>query len=229
MPTPHSDDTVANAQDGRMLQTAVTALTLRVADAVGPRLRDPVLDRLAGVFVRRHPRAAEAVASLPEATVLIDAVDLPRGLLLRVGPDGLRLRLCDVAAVTADTTADAAPDAAPDAVVRGRFAALLDLAEGRIDGDALFFRRDLTIAGDTALVVALRNALDGEEIDVMAELDAVAGPLGRLGPMARRHAARIADALGGLQGALLQPVVGRIGALERRLARMETRMDPRGR
>lgn len=225
MPTSHSDDTVANAQDGRMLQTAVTALTLRVADAVGPRLRDPVLDRLAGVFVRRHPRAAEAVSSLPEATVLIDAVDLPRGLLLRVGPDGLRLRLCDVAAITAG----AAPDAAPDAVVRGRFAALLDLAEGRIDGDALFFRRDLTIAGDTALVVALRNALDGEEIDVMAELDAVAGPLGRLGPMARRHAARIAGALGGLQGALLEPVVGRIGALERRLARMETRMDPRGR
>jgi len=221
MPTPRSDDTPANAQDGRTLQTAVTALTLRVADAVGPRLRDPVLDRLAGVFVRRHPRAAEAVSSLPEATVLIDAVDLPRGLLLRVGPEGLRLRLCDVAATAAD--------AAPDATVRGRFAALLDLAEGRIDGDALFFRRDLSIAGDTALVVALRNALDGEEIDVEAELDAVAGPLGRLGPMARRHAAGIAGALGGLHGALLEPVLDRLGALERRLARMENRMEPRER
>lgn len=217
MPTPRFDDTAANAQDGRALQTAVTALTLRVADAVGPRLRDPLLDRLAGIFVRRHPRAAEAVSSLPEATVLIDAVDLPQGLLLRVGPDGLRLRLCSVAATAADAT------------VRGRFAALLDLAEGRIDGDALFFRRDLSIAGDTALVVALRNALDGEEIDVMTELDAVAGPLGRLGPMARRHAAGLAGALGGLHGALLEPVVERLGALERRLARMETRMEPRER
>ncbi|CAO3432390.1 ubiquinone anaerobic biosynthesis accessory factor UbiT [Azospirillum doebereinerae] len=212
MPTPRSDDTTTNAPDGRALETAVTALALRVADAAGPRLRDPLLDRLAAVFVRRHPRAAEAVSSLPEATVLIDAADLPRGLLLRVGPEGLRLRLCDVPATTADAT------------VRGRFAALLDLAEGRIDGDALFFRRDLGIAGDTALVVALRNALDGEEIDVLAELDAVAGPLGRLGPMARRHATRIADALGGLQGALLAPVIGRVGALERRLARMESRM-----
>lgn len=107
--------------------------------------------------------------------------------------------------------------------MRGHFGALLDLAEGRIDGDALFFRRDLTIAGDTGIVVALRNALDGEDIDILAELDAALGPLGRFGPMARRHAARVADALDGVRAVLLRPAERRIGALEQRLARVERR------
>ncbi|MBP2290670.1 ubiquinone anaerobic biosynthesis accessory factor UbiT [Azospirillum rugosum] len=201
------------------METAVAALALRLARVAGPRLGNPVLDRLSQVFARRHPRAAEALAELPAATVLVDPTDLPSGLLLRLGPGGLRLRLCDAAATTAD------------AMVRGRFGALLDLAEGRIDGDALFFRRDLTIAGDTALVVALRNALDGEDIDLLAEIDAAAGPIGRFGPKARQHAAqtaaRVAETLSGLRSALLRPEARRLDALERRVARVESRVESR--
>lgn len=212
MLTPRSDDAGAKGGDGQPLEVTVASLALRFAGLVGPRLRDPILDRLAGTFARRHPRAAEALSALPEGTILIDPADLPHGLLMRVGPGGLRLRLC----------AKADAEAAADAVVRGRFGALLDLVEGRIDGDALFFRRDLTIAGDTALVVALRNTLDGEDLDLLAELDAAAGPLGRLGPKARQHASRIGDALRGVRAVLLQPAVQRLDALERRLARIES-------
>lgn len=211
MLTPSPEEAAGKPRGGRPLETAIAALALRVAGAAGSRFGDPLLDRLARVFARRHPRASEALSALPASAVLIDPVDLPSGVLLRLGPGGLRLRLCD-----ADT-------AAADAVVRGRFGALLDLAEGRIDGDALFFRRDLTIAGDTALVVALRNALDGEDLDLMAELDAAAGPLGRLGPKARQHAARVAEAVSGLRMALLQPAARRLDELERRVARVESR------
>ncbi|MCW2243255.1 ubiquinone anaerobic biosynthesis accessory factor UbiT [Azospirillum canadense] len=211
MSTHSHDEAAGTSRIGRPLETTVAALALRLARAVGPRLGNPVLDRLSQVFARRHPRAAEALAELPASTVLVDPVDLPSGLLLRLGPGGLRLRLCD------------AVDASADAVVRGRFGALLDLAAGRIDGDALFFRRDLTIAGDTALVVALRNALDGEDIDLLIEIDAAAGPIGRFGPEARRHAARLAETLGGLRSALLRPEARRLDALERRVARVESR------
>lgn len=214
MLTQSHDEAAGATRSGRPLETAVAALALRLARVAGPRLGNPVLDRLSQVFARRHPRAAEALAELPASTVLVDPTDLPSGLLLRLGPSGLRLRLCDAATQA-------------DAVVRGRFGALLDLAEGRIDGDALFFRRDLTIAGDTALVVALRNALDGEDIDLLAEIDAAAGPIGRFGPMARQHAARVAETLGALRSALLRPESRRLDALERRVARVESRSDLR--
>jgi len=41
---------------------------------------------------------------------------------------------------------------------------MIELLEGRADGDALFFSRTLTVEGDMEAVVALRNAIDGSEI-----------------------------------------------------------------
>ena len=55
-----------------------------------------------------------------------------------------------------------ADDAPADASVKGSLEALLALLEGRIDSDALFFTREIVIAGDTSAVVALRNVLDRE-------------------------------------------------------------------
>ena len=47
---------------------------------------------------------------------------------------------------------------------------------GAFDGDALFFSRDLVIEGDTAAVLALRNAIDDAELDLSAEAQAMSGP-----------------------------------------------------
>jgi predicted lipid carrier protein YhbT len=51
------------------------------------------------------------------------------------------------------------------------------MMHGAEDGDALFFSRDLTVEGDTAAVLALRNAMDDAELDLTEELAALAGPL----------------------------------------------------
>ena len=58
--------------------------------------------------------------------------------------------------------------------------ALIELLEGRVDGDALFFSRDLAIEGDTEVVLMLRNAVDSEVIDVLDDLTSVFGPLAGL-------------------------------------------------
>jgi predicted lipid carrier protein YhbT len=72
-------------------------------------------------------------------------------------------------------------DASPwDARIAGPLAALLGLVHGAFDGDALFFSRDLIIEGDTEAVLALRNAIDNEEIDMASEMTALFGPLERL-------------------------------------------------
>ena len=71
---------------------------------------------------------------------------------------------------------------AHDACIAGKFFILLDMIDGSLDGDALFFSRDLQVSGDTEAVVALRNALDdfeGSALDsVVASFGALSGPAG---------------------------------------------------
>lgn len=47
------------------------------------------------------------------------------------------------------------------------------MVHGALDGDALFFSRDILIEGDTEAVLALRNAVDDAEIDLAGEIAAV--------------------------------------------------------
>lgn len=73
----------------------------------------------------------------------------------------------------------AVPADRPDAVIKGPFFMLLGLLEGRIDGDAVFFSRQLSVSGDTEAILALRNALDDSALDLPAEIAGLAGPLAR--------------------------------------------------
>ncbi|MFC6446630.1 ubiquinone anaerobic biosynthesis accessory factor UbiT [Shinella zoogloeoides] len=74
-----------------------------------------------------------------------------------------------------------------DARIEGPLVLLLGLLEGRCDGDALFFSRDLSVTGDMEAMLALRNALDDSAIDLPREIGALAGPLSPLVAGAARH------------------------------------------
>ena len=52
------------------------------------------------------------------------------------------------------------------------------MAEGRLDGAALFFSRTLSIEGDMEATLALRNALDDARLDFGTLLLGCLGPLG---------------------------------------------------
>jgi predicted lipid carrier protein YhbT len=207
-------------RDERVLETMVARLALAAALPLPTGVLQPALDIMVSVLRRRHPGAFERLSELPDAEVLIDPIDLPMAFMMRLGSKGMRLSLAHRGSQPGD------------AVIRGSFAHLLDLLEGRTDGDALFFSRDLTIEGDTAAVVALRNAVDGEDIDLAADLAAVLGPFARLLLPARRAAVHLSDRLGQLHQAMLQPANRRMETLERRLSRLEksgARLEKAGR
>lgn len=103
---------------------------------------------------------------------MIDATSLPFALLLRIDPDRPLLRAVH---------RNGGP--ATDASVSGNLFVLMDMVDGRLDGDALFFNRDLKISGDTEAVVRLRNALDDLDGSV---IDDVADFFGRPGRSALR-------------------------------------------
>ena len=116
--------------------------------------------------MRRHPGLFERLEDLGARAVLIDPVELPVRFVLRAGGGAPTLTV-----VGREDAVDA------DATIRGPLLGLIDLLEGRLDGDALFFSRVLGIEGDTEAVVALRNAIDDAEIDLLDDLLSPLGPL----------------------------------------------------
>ncbi len=128
-----------------------------------------------GLMRRRHPAVFDRLAGVGEKSIRLEPSDMPVSFTLALGAvtDRPWLRV-------------ACLDCPAAAVIRGPFATLLNLLEGRSDGDGLFFARALAVEGDMELVVALRNAVDGEDIDVVDDFMSVFGPLGpSLSPLAQ--------------------------------------------
>lgn len=124
-----------------------------------------ILGRLTRRLAATRPTLMRRLGSHASSRFLIDPTDLPWVLLLH--PES--------AAMTAHPRSR---PPAHDARIAGALSAFLAMMHGAEDGDALFFSRDLSVEGDTAAVLALRNAMDDAELDLTEELAALAGPLG---------------------------------------------------
>lgn len=131
-------------------------------------------------ITRAHPAMLRRLGDHSARRFLIDPTDLPWVLLLHP----------EAATMTAHRRAR---PPAHDARIAGPLSAFLAMIHGAEDGDALFFSRDLTVEGDTAAVLALRNAMDDAELDLTEELAGISGPLGA--PL-RRALARAERATG---------------------------------
>lgn len=150
------------------------------------------LQRVTLSFSARHRRVFERLGRHAEQTFLIDPIDLPVVFRLRPRPT------CPLADAVSRPLAGRW-----DARISGRLAALLGMVHGTLDGDALFFSRDLVIEGDVEAVLALRNALDDAEIDLLQEFLAAFGPPGALLAPLGRAVMREASRLTGV--ALVRP------------------------
>ena len=124
----------------------------------------PLLQRIVLHIIRQRPELFARLGVHAKKLFLIDPLNLPFVFLLQ--PDSLRPRL------RARRRDD---PVAPDARIAGTFLTLLDLVDGRLDGDALFFSRDLVVEGDTEAVVCLRNALDDLEGSIADDIAAYFG------------------------------------------------------
>lgn len=63
--------------------------------------------------------------------------------------------------------------------ISGSFLALLGMVDGRYDGDAMFFSRDLYVEGDTEAVVCLSNALDDVDGSIAEDIADLFGAPGK--------------------------------------------------
>ena len=171
----------------------------------------------------RHPGLFERLSGMNSPSFLIDPVDLPFAFVLETDPENTSLvAVSGARAAQTDTTA----------VIRGPLLALIDLMEGRIDGDALFFKRDLAIEGETEAVVALRNAIDDAEIDLISDVLSVFGPLETPARLALNGLgavfSRAARDMETLRDALIAPAVRQTEAQAAGLRDLERKIDNAG-
>jgi len=129
-------------------------------------LLQPIFNRIATHVAEERPELFNRLGEHAGKRFLIDPTDLPFVLLLTPEPERPQL-----------TAHRRSERPAHDAGIAGSFFNLLDLIDGSLDGDALFFSRDLRVSGDTGAVVALRNALDDFDGSALDSLVSSFGPL----------------------------------------------------
>ncbi len=125
----------------------------------------PVLALLLDAVVWRHPLIFERLGKHAAKRFGLDPTDLPFAFVLDPQPGKTR-----IAAVRR------LPQEGLEARIAGPFSALIGLANGSFDGDALFFSRDITIEGDIEAIVALRNAMDDAGVNLVEDAAAYLGP-----------------------------------------------------
>ncbi len=136
-----------------------------------------ILARLVNSIATRKPDIFTRLDGHHQKLFMIDPVNLPFVFCLQ--PDPLRPTL--VAWRKHDV-----PSA--HCKISGTFLTLLGMIDGRLDGDALFFTRDLRVEGDTEAVVCLRNALDDVDGSVADDVAAFFGVIGQYGLRLARKA-----------------------------------------
>lgn len=133
---------------------------------IPPALLQRVIDAIMQGMRKNHPRFFQNLARLDDSIVCIKPSDLPYQFILSFG------RSTPITLVITQSQ-----NHTNHACVKGKLAALINLLEGRIDSDMLFFSRDIEITGDTSVVVALRNTIDREEINLLNDITSLFGPL----------------------------------------------------
>jgi len=153
---------------------ALNRVPLPLAGIVAQQLFSMMLRRHPQLFARLGDAARKRFAFCPAELDLAFTVEFARR---RVGVSRRRGR------------------GPADASVSGPFFLLLALLEGRVDGDAIFFSRALTVTGDMEAVLALRHAIEDCDFDLASEIGGLAGPLAPLGQhLLRRLRTRVLGA-----------------------------------
>ncbi|MBO6518418.1 MAG: SCP2 sterol-binding domain-containing protein [Rhodospirillales bacterium] len=182
--------------------------------AVPLELLQVIVDRLARDMRREHPRLFERLGDATDPVYLIDPVDVPVNFVLRPQSRKRYLRVVRASARVQAT-----------ATVRGSLATLLQLLDGNIDGDALFFSRDLVVEGDTEAIVALRNAVDGEGIDLAKDVLRLLGPFATLAGRVARLGTLAAADMELVRRALVSPLERRLDEQDARIRKFADRPE----
>ena len=128
----------------------------------------PLLRHIVTTIAGRHPELFSRLGDNCKKRFLIDPTNLPFFLLLQPDPAKPQLHAYN-----------RGRNVEHDVCVSATFQVLLRMIDAQTDSDALFFNRELAIAGDTEAIVALRNAVDDMDTTLADDVAGCFGPLSR--------------------------------------------------
>lgn len=177
----------------------------------------PFLAKSMRIMQEKHPGIFDRL-SAEEFDFVIDAIDLPFIFYLKPSKSKPILKAIRR---TENTNASA--------TVKGTLTNLLKLFEGKVDGDAMFFSKELIIEGSTAATVALRNAVDGEEMSIINDLAEIFSPFEELaekfGLFSIKKYNSIQDNFNKISSAILSHTQKEIFSLKNKIYDIEEELD----
>lgn len=172
---------------------AIVALAMRPLPLLPLQM---ALERLLAGILARHPDLVGRLSEIERRRIAIEPDDLPFVIVLEPQRGTMSLRV--VRTLEREHV---------HARIRGPLPVLTGLVDGLYDGDALFFSRDLVVEGDIEAVLALRNAIDDADVDLVAEIAetcaAFGPPIGGLKPAITRI---LRSVIGSASGAGARPL-----------------------
>lgn len=181
-----------------------------------------LVERVAGHCLKNfkadHPQTLARLSSLDGKSLAVAPTDLPNCFCFKFHPQDISLRVArDLSVLKADT------------VIHGSIEDLIGLLEGRVDGDALFFNRQLRIDGDMEVMLAIRNAVDGANLTLSGLLLGQNRRVGSLFSPLLEKAGRLyrsfSHDLAGMETALAEPLQAKINRIENEIADLEEKID----
>ncbi len=166
------------------LHTPVLSLPPLVSAALRPLPLLPLELFLSAVMrriVQQHPRIFDRLGSHAGKRYGLAPSDVPFSFVIDTAPQAPTVKVVRLL------------PGSLDARISGPLPALIGMADGSYDGDALFFSRTIVVEGDMEAVLALRNAIDDAGIDLLREAAALLGPLGQIGEAVFRNLHRAGD------------------------------------
>ena len=166
----------------------------------------------------QHPNLRERLSDADGKSFALVLADMPLNALLNIENGIISCQLLDKQT-----------EPVADVIIHGTSEALLDLLEGRCDGDALFFSRALHIEGDTEALLVLRNALDNEQIilrDVIYSLFGVlSGAISKVALPVEKLGGKFARDMNWLYHSAISPLVRKQTQLAENQQHLERRFE----
>jgi len=131
-------------------------------------LVDKILEHITSNLQKNHPSILERLEVIENKKFLISPTDLPFSIIITFQKDEI------ISVATKEN------DIESDVRIFGSISSLVKMLDGEVDGDALFFSRELIVEGDTEALLTLRNSMDADDINILYEM---LDSFGILGPI----------------------------------------------
>ena len=146
----------ANMLIGMLLQPIIPKIIVQKA-----------IDSLTAYFTKIHPGVVDRMSDYAPARIVLNPTDMPFYFLAEFTKSNFHILYIENDDI----------DLQEITTISATFDFFLKMLERQSDGDALFFSRQLMIEGDTTIVVALRNILEAENVNINDDINETFGTL----------------------------------------------------